>query len=288
MDFLRRQFGAGPPDPEDIAQLAFEKLLRRKTFSDLSSVRAFLWSTAKNLSISSLRRNKARASYDSAVQRLYFARSGDEVSPARVVEAEQQLSIIAAALRHMPENRRQTFVLHRIEGLNKAEVARRLGISRTANAFGYVGDQDHRGFEIALSGDLSDRLRLITGAIALNATINNPNDASINGKRPAGVTEFQFSAYVDYEPSFIRGLALNLGIFHTGERLADNQNTFAIDAFTRIDLGGRYAFRLGDQALTARLNVRNVTDAAFVEGTAFGSFFFGSPRAAFVSIATEF
>ena len=132
VDFLRRQFGAGPPDPEDIAQLAFEKLLRRKTFSDLSSVRAFLWSTAKNLSISSLRRNKARASYDSAVQRLYFASSGDEMSPARVVEAQQQLSIIAAALRHMPENRRQTFVLHRIEGLNKAQVARRLGISRTA------------------------------------------------------------------------------------------------------------------------------------------------------------
>ena len=132
VDFLRRQFGAGPPDPEDIAQLAFEKLLRRKTFSDLSSVRAFLWSTAKNLGISSLRRNKARASYDCEVQRLYFARSGDEMSPARVVEAQQQLSIIAAALRHMPENRRQTFVLHRIEGLNKAEVARRLGISRTA------------------------------------------------------------------------------------------------------------------------------------------------------------
>ena len=156
------------------------------------------------------------------------------------------------------------------------------------NVFGYIGDQDHRGFEIALSGDLTDRLRLITGAIALNATINNPNDAGINGNRPAGVPEFQFSAYVDYEPSFMRGLALNLGIFHTGERLADNQNTFAIDAFTRIDLGGRYAFRLGDQALTARLNVRNVTDEAFIEGTAFGSFFFGSPRAAFVSIATEF
>ena len=66
------------------------------------------------------------------MQRLYFASSGDEISPARVVEVEQQLSIIAAALRHMPENRRQTFVLHRIEGLNKAEVARRLGISRTA------------------------------------------------------------------------------------------------------------------------------------------------------------
>ena len=156
------------------------------------------------------------------------------------------------------------------------------------NVFGYVGDQDHRGFEIALSGDLTDRLRLITGATALDATINNPNDASINGNRPAGVPELQFSAYVDYEPVFMRGLALNLGIFHTGERLADNQNTFAIDAFTRIDLGGRYAFRLGDQTLTARLNLRNVTDEAFVEGTGFGIFFFGSPRAAFVSIATEF
>ena len=156
------------------------------------------------------------------------------------------------------------------------------------NVFGYIGNQDHRGFEIALSGDLNDRLRLITGAIALDAEINNPNDASVNGKRPAGVPEFQLSAYVDYETRFMPGLTLNLGIFHTGERLADNQNTFKVDAFTRIDLGGRYDFRLGDQAITARLNIRNITDKAFIEGTGFGSFFFGSPRAAFVSLATEF
>ena len=132
VDFLRRQFGAGPPDPEDIAQLAFEKLLRRGNLSDLSSVRAFLWSTAKNLAISSLRRDKVHADYDFEVEQLYFAQQGDERSPARVVEVEEQLSIIEATLRRMPENRRKTFVLHRIEGMNKAQIARRLGISRTA------------------------------------------------------------------------------------------------------------------------------------------------------------
>lgn len=84
------------------------------------------------------------------------------------------------------------------------------------------------------------------------------------------------------------GLAINGGVFLTGERFADEANTFTIDGYARVDVGVRYAFDLGDQRLTARLNVRNVTDADFIEGTGFGSFFFGSPRTAFFSLASEF
>ena len=156
------------------------------------------------------------------------------------------------------------------------------------NVYRYIGNQDHRGFEVSLSGDITDQIRLILGALFLDAEINNPNDDAVNGNRPAGVPEFQLSSYLDYETPFLPGLSLNLGIFHTGERLADNANTFKIDPFTRFDVGGRYAFRVGDRNVTARLNVRNVADEDFVEGTAWGSFFFGSPRAAFLSIAAEF
>ena len=132
VSFLHRRFGSGPPDPEDIAQQAFEKLLRLESTEGIRSIRAFLWSTARNLTISRLSQDKVRASYDFEVEQLYFAESGDETTPARVVEVEEQLSIIGATLRQMPESRRSAFVLHKIEGLNKAEVARRLGVSRTA------------------------------------------------------------------------------------------------------------------------------------------------------------
>lgn len=130
--FLKRQFGNGPPDPEDMSQLAFEKLLRRDSLDGIESIRAFLWSTARNLTISSLRRHKVRGNYDFEIEQLYFAVPGDEKSPARVVEVRDQLAIIGDTLAQMPESRRQAFIMHKVEGLNRAEIARRLGISPTA------------------------------------------------------------------------------------------------------------------------------------------------------------
>ncbi|MFO6431352.1 TonB-dependent siderophore receptor [Erythrobacter sp. W302b] len=154
--------------------------------------------------------------------------------------------------------------------------------------FGYLGDQVHRGLEVTLNGEVAPGLRLIAGGLYLDAQIDNPNDPVLDGKRPSGVPEYQINLFADYEVAAVPGLALNGGVFLTGERFADELNTFTIDGYVRVDLGVRYAFDLGDQRLTARVNVRNVTDENFVEGTAFGSFLFGAPRAAFFSLAAEF
>ncbi len=156
------------------------------------------------------------------------------------------------------------------------------------NVFGYLGDQVHRGVEVTLTGEVAPGLRLIAGGLYLDPTIDNPNDPVLDGKRPSGVPEYQINLFADYEVAAVPGLALNGGVFLTGERFADELNTFTVDGYVRVDLGVRYAFDLGDQRLTARVNVRNVTNENFVEGTAFGSFLFGSPRAAFVSLAAEF
>lgn len=154
--------------------------------------------------------------------------------------------------------------------------------------FGYLGDQVHRGLEVTLNGEVAPGLRLIAGGLYLDAQIDNPNDPVLDGRRPSGVPEYQINLFADYEVAAVPGLALNGGVFLTGERFADELNTFTIDGYIRVDLGLRYAFDLGDQRLTARVNVRNVTDENFVEGTAFGSFLFGAPRAAFFSLAAEF
>ena len=107
-----------------------------------------------------------------------------------------------------------------------------------------------------------------------------------------GRAELVRRVLVDGEPpaavAAVPGLAVNGGLFYTGDRFANDVNTFQIDGYTRFDLGVRYAFDLADQRLTARLNVRNVADEDFVEGAAFGQFLFGAPRAAFFSLTTEF
>ncbi|MEA1618041.1 TonB-dependent siderophore receptor [Erythrobacter sp. T5W1-R] len=154
--------------------------------------------------------------------------------------------------------------------------------------FDYIGDQNHRGFELTLSGELTPNLRVIAGGLYLDPTINNPDNPAVNGNRPSGVPRYQANLYADWKLPMVPGLAVNAGLFYTGDRVANDINTFTIDGYVRFDLGLRYAFEIGDQRLTARVNVRNVTDEDFIEGTAFGQFLFGSPRAAFFSLTTEF
>ncbi len=168
------------------------------------------------------------------------------------------------------------------------DISQPLAALNENDLFGYIGSQNHRGAEVTLSGNLTDSLRLVAGGLYLDAEIANPNDPSLNGKRPSSVPEFQFNLFADYEVSFLQGLALNSGFFYTGDRFADNRNNFKVDDYVRLDLGARYRFKLGGQSLTARLNLRNVTDERFIEGISFGQFLFGSPRAAFLSLAVEF
>ncbi|MEM9741230.1 MAG: sigma-70 family RNA polymerase sigma factor [Pseudomonadota bacterium] len=130
--WLRFQFGSGPPDPEDMAQQAFKKLLEKPDCQHLEHKKAFLWRTAKNLTISALRRIKTQEAYEYEVEQLYFADPGDNTGPSRVIEVQEQLSVISDCLRGMSKKRREVFVLHRVHGMNLAEVGRALGLSRSA------------------------------------------------------------------------------------------------------------------------------------------------------------
>ncbi|MEM0986323.1 MAG: sigma-70 family RNA polymerase sigma factor [Pseudomonadota bacterium] len=128
---LRKAFGAGPPDPEDVAQQAFQKLIEREDRSDIRDLKAFLWRTARNTFLKAVSKNGVRSRHDFEVEHLFFPARGDDSTPERVLEVKEELKAINEVLRQMPEKRRHAFLLHKVEGLSVAAVARRLGISRT-------------------------------------------------------------------------------------------------------------------------------------------------------------
>ena len=148
---LGAQFGAGPPDPEDIAQHAFEKLAERSDLSDITHIKAFLWRTGRNLALKGKRSENVRTRRDYDVEQIFFPSLGDDLTPERVLCAKEQLSLVKDVLSAMPERRRRAFILHRIEGLNFSDVARRLGVSRTA-AIKHVA-RASADIDAALSGD---------------------------------------------------------------------------------------------------------------------------------------
>lgn len=128
---LRKTFGDGPPDPEDVVQRAFEKLLSRNNHSDIRDLPSFLWRIARNIVISDKRAHAIRTRHDYEIEHLYFPRRGDNLSPEGVLRSKQQLKVINEALRVMPDRRRRAFILHKIDGLSVSDVARELGIGRS-------------------------------------------------------------------------------------------------------------------------------------------------------------
>ncbi|MEM9376634.1 MAG: sigma-70 family RNA polymerase sigma factor [Pseudomonadota bacterium] len=128
---LRKAFGPGPPDPEDVAQQAFQKLIERQDRTDIRDLKAFLWRTARNTFLKAVGKDGVRSRHDFEVEHLFFPARGDDSTPERVLEVKEELQAINEVLRQMPEKRRHAFLLHKVEGLSVAAVARRLGISRT-------------------------------------------------------------------------------------------------------------------------------------------------------------
>ncbi|MEM6554528.1 MAG: sigma-70 family RNA polymerase sigma factor [Pseudomonadota bacterium] len=131
---LRRLYGDGPPDPDDVAQQAFQNLIERGDFDTILNLKAFVWRTAKNIIFAAKRSRAVRSKYDYEVEQFYFPLKTDVSTPESIIQAKEQLEAVNECLSKMPLKRRRAFMLHRVEGLSIAETGRRLGIGRTTAA----------------------------------------------------------------------------------------------------------------------------------------------------------
>lgn len=129
---LRREFGDGPPDPEDITHQAFHRLIERGGWDDIENPPGFLWRTARNLILTYKRNVATRRKYDDHVEQVFFAPQGRDKSAESVISVREQLRIVESTLWAMPKRRRDAFLMHRVEGLTLTETGRRLGVTRHA------------------------------------------------------------------------------------------------------------------------------------------------------------
>jgi RNA polymerase sigma-70 factor (ECF subfamily) len=132
-DRLRRYvaatFGAGPPDPEDVVQAAFEKFAGLEDRTAIANPEAFLTTSARNYVLDQRRRLKVRADY-SENERISGADS-DDFDAERVISARERWGILENAIRTMDPRRQEVLIMNRIHGLSYAEIARRLSCSQT-------------------------------------------------------------------------------------------------------------------------------------------------------------
>lgn len=129
-----------PAESEDVVQELWIRLQDLRP-GPISNARAYLFQMANNLVLDRARARRRRGARDQSwTEQSYVLAPGTNgevqtVDPAQtpeayLVESEEQRAL-EAAIAELPEGARRAFCLHKIDGLSHAEVAARLGISRS-------------------------------------------------------------------------------------------------------------------------------------------------------------
>lgn len=129
--YLRRTFGAGPPDAQDVVHEAFAKFAALTDRHQVHNPRAYLYRSSYHIFIDERRR---LSNWRNGVVPA-LAGTGthnDEITPERVFIANERLESLRHAIQALPAERRRSFLLHRLYGLSCAEIARRDGYSESA------------------------------------------------------------------------------------------------------------------------------------------------------------
>ena len=126
---LRKIHGAGPPDPEDVAQAAFSKLAALPDLGRIRSPRAFLFRTAINLGLNSNDKIRRGRNFVKSQIDGNFSPDVEEISPETVLMGKQDLERVARAIRQLSPKQKEILLRSRFRGQTYAEIKQDTGWS---------------------------------------------------------------------------------------------------------------------------------------------------------------
>jgi RNA polymerase sigma factor (sigma-70 family) len=121
-------------DAEDLLQELYARLLRQGDTDTLviKSIRTFAFTIAQNLAIDFARTRRTREPPAISLAFMTDTEQVDDCQVAteveRVVDAQQELQLLAAALADIPKRSREVFTLRKVYGHSQEEIAQALGI----------------------------------------------------------------------------------------------------------------------------------------------------------------
>ena len=125
--FFARRLGSDA-DLDDLVQEVFYRIFVLGRQDQLENPQAYVFQVAANLIRDRSRRAVTRSKMSRQLA-LENANRVEEISPERVLQGRQAISVLRAALEELPPRTRAVFLLHRFEGFKYREIAKRLGIS---------------------------------------------------------------------------------------------------------------------------------------------------------------
>jgi RNA polymerase sigma-70 factor (ECF subfamily) len=128
--FLKR--GAQKATAEDLTQNVFIRLAKRAAGGEIENAQAYLMQTASSVWKDHLKKRQRQYHSDHREYEESYENIPVGFSPKRVLEGREAVKRIVELLDILPKRSREVFILRRIEGMSRKEVAESLSISLSA------------------------------------------------------------------------------------------------------------------------------------------------------------
>jgi iron complex outermembrane receptor protein len=127
------------------------------------------------------------------------------------------------------------------------------------------GETINRGIEVNVFGELTEGVRLLGGAMFIDARLTKTAGGLFDGNKAPAVPAVNLVVGGEWDTPFMRGLTLTGRVNHSAETFFDMENARTVPAWTRLDLGARYTFAApwNNKPVTIRFDVENVFDKSF-------------------------
>ena len=115
-------------DVDDLVQESYARVLRVRTMTPIRSVKALLFTTARNLANDHFRRRQI-AIVDPIAEIDELSVLEETPGVSETVSRQQELELLTQAIQSLPARCRQVLTLRKIYGLSQKEIAAELGIA---------------------------------------------------------------------------------------------------------------------------------------------------------------
>lgn len=119
-----------PHEVDDMVQDVAVRMQQRPE-TEIGNVEGYLFQVARSVLTDHARRGRVRSA-GRHVSIEDYHHPAELRSPARIAEGREELALVLAAIRRLPDRARQVFVLHRFEEMSYQAIAREMGISVSA------------------------------------------------------------------------------------------------------------------------------------------------------------
>ena len=133
----------------------------------------------------------------------------------------------------------------------------------TTRLFGPNGKRENSGVELSVFGEPLKGLRLLGGVMYIDSELKDTTNGTWDGNRAPATPKYNVNLGAEWDVPGLEGLTLTSRGIYSSSQYLDQSNVKEIDAWNRVDLGARYAFKVDDKHITLRANVENVADKRY-------------------------